>query len=112
MRNKNRYQRNRSFRQKYWNHCRSKTNPYEHTEDYFHWTSEERLNSHLEWIGLQARAMESGIHKGFFHATASFRRAINRQNKAKIRNAMKKINNGDYDTIVPNFKRDADWLYF
>jgi hypothetical protein len=112
MRIKNRYQRNRIARQKYWNHCRSKTNPYEHTEDFFHWTTEEQIKSHFKWIDKQARAMESGVHKGFFHASSSFRRLINRQNKAAIRNAMHKINRGDYDAIVPNFKRDADWLYF
>jgi hypothetical protein len=112
MRIKNKYIRNRSFHVKYWNHIRHQTNPYEHTHGSWYCTIEERVKSHFEWISQQSRAIESGCHKGIFHATSKFRRALDREKKAKVRVAMQKILNGDYDIEIPRFKKDADWLYF
>lgn len=119
MRIKNRYQRNRIARQKYWNSIRSKEHPYETYMPYGYYgyitpgcSEEEQVKSNFEWIDKKARMMDSGNHPGFFHAPKDYRHAIDRRKKAQVRNAMHKINLGDYDAIVPNFKRDADWLYF
>jgi hypothetical protein len=119
MRNKNRYQRNRIARHKYWNRIRSKSHPYETYMPYSFYGSispgnstEDQIKDHFEWIDEKARKMDIGNHPGFFHAPKDYRHAIDRRKKAQVRNALQKINLGDYDTIIPTHKRDADWLYF
>jgi len=112
MRTENKYIRNRRFRLKAWKRVRSLTNPYEYTHDSWYWTTEKRVESNFEWIAKQARAIDSGTHKHWNHASASFRRELNKQRKAKERHALARINNGDLEYEVPTFKRDADWLYF
>jgi hypothetical protein len=117
MRTENKYNRNRAFRIKYWKRMRNITHPYETYCIYdrygYHGRSyEEQVQSHFEWIGIRARALENGVDAGFFHATSSFRRSRNKQYKAKERSAMQKIRNGNYDIEVPTFKRDADWDFF
>jgi hypothetical protein len=76
------------------------------------WTFEEQVKNHFEWIDQQARAIDNGTRKHWNHASAGFRRQINKERKAQERHAMAKIRNGDYEVEVPKFKRDADWLYF
>ena len=112
MRITNKYIRNRNFRAKHWKRARSLTNPYEHTHGAWYYTTEESIQSHFESIDKQARAIENGSHKHWHHASADFRRQLNKERKAKERNAMAKIRNGDYDADMPCFKRDADWLWF
>jgi len=123
MRIKNKYLRNRAFRTKYWNRIRAKSHPYETMMPYnWHFgplyyehlgqDTEDQIKRHFEWITEQARALENGSHYGMFHATARFRRTIDREKKAKVRVAMQKIRSGDYDIEIPQFKKDADWLYF
>jgi len=111
MRTENKYIRNRNFRAKHWKRARSLTNPYEHTHGAWCYTTEESIQSHFESIDKQARAIENGSHTYYNHASADFRRQINKKRKAQERVAMPKIRNGDYDVEVPRFKRDANWLW-
>jgi len=112
MRTENKYIRNRAFRQKCWNRIRRLDNPYENTDGSWYWTTEERIAHNFETITKRARFIDSGSHKHWHHASATFRRHLNAERKAQERVAMQKIRNGDYDIEVPIFKRDADWLYF
>jgi len=112
MRTENKYIRNRRFRCKCWKRARSLRNPYEGTHCSWYWGGEERLKWAFERIALDARHMDKGTHKHWNHASASFRRELNKQRKAKERHALSRINMGDIEYEVPTFKRDADWLYF
>ena len=112
MRTENKYTRNRHFRIKCWKRIRSLENPYEYTHGAWYWTTEEQITNNLESIAKRARCIDSGSHKHWNHASASFRRILNKQRSAQEWAAMAKIRNGDYDAEVPKFKRDADWLYF
>lgn len=112
MRIKNKYVRNRSFKNKAWNRIRRQENPYEHTHGAWWYTTEEQIAHNLEQITKRARAIDSGSHKHWNHASASFRRQINKERKAQERNVMAVVRNGNYDAEFPTFKRDADWLYF
>jgi len=122
MRIKNKYIRNRSFRTKYWNRIRSIEHPYETympctlwgypTTDAQYDSYERQVNRHFEWIDTRARALESGSHKGMFHATSEFRRIISKQLQAKEAVAMQKIRGGNYDVEFPVYKKDVDWFYF
>jgi hypothetical protein len=117
MRTENKYNRNRAFRTKCWKRMRNITHPYETLCPHSIygigiWSYEEQVQSHFEWIGIRAKALENGVDGGFFHATSSFRRSRNKQYKAKERSAMQKIRNGNYDIEVPTFKKDADWDFF
>ena len=111
MRIENKYIRNRRFRVNAWKRARATRNPYEHTEDSWYWSHEDRIKSHFETIEKDARCFDKGHHNRF-HASSSFRRELNKQRKAAERCAINKIRLGDYDTEVPKFKPDADWLYF
>jgi hypothetical protein len=112
MRTENKYIRNRRFRCKAWKRIRCLYNPYEHTNGSWYWTTEEQVKNNFEGIAKRARFIDSGSHKHWNHASASFRRELNKQRKAKERHALARINNGDIEYEVPTFKRDADWLYF
>ena len=121
MRIKNKYIRNRSFRNKHWNRIRSKEHPYEtympsmlwspFRGDYYN-SYESQVNRNLEEITKLSRALENGNHKGRFHATSEFRRIRNKKRQAKETVAMQKIRGGNYDVEFPPFKKDADWFYF
>lgn len=118
MRIQNKYLRNRHFRIKYWKRIRATEHPFETFMPWFRWNSEmiysaeEQVKNHFDWIDKQARHLESGKVFSMNSAPANFRRTIVRINKAKERQAMQKINNGDYDTEVPLFKQDAAWEYW
>lgn len=119
MRIHNKYLRNRHFRIKYWKTIRNRNHPYEchmpqttYNPAYiaYGYPVEEQIANHLDWIGVQARALEKGGMN--FHAPKTFRKYLNRERKSQVRAVMAKINLGDYDVELPKFKRDADWLYF
>jgi hypothetical protein len=112
MRIKNSYLRNRHFRLKTWKRIRRLTNPYEYTHGAWYYTSEEQIKNHFDTLTKNARGIDSGSHKHWNHASAAFRRQLNKQRKASERVAMQKIRNGRYDVEVPFFKNDADWLRF
>lgn len=117
MRIKNKYLRNRAFRIKYWKRIRNKSHPFEtHCPSsfwhYCKWGAEEQIKKNFEWITIEARKLESGDTANCYHAPKWFRKQINNQRKAKIRNVMFKVRNGDYELEIPKFKNDADWLYF
>lgn len=112
MRIENKYIRNRRFRCKAWKRVRYQENPYEHTHGGWYYTTEKKVEQNFEWIGKRARAIDSGTHKHWNHASSTFRRELNKQRKAKERHALNRINNGDVEYEIPHFKRDADWLYF
>lgn len=76
------------------------------------YTAEEQIKNHFERIAEQARAMESGHHRSFFHAPKHYRQGLWKERKAKERAAMDRIRQGDYDAEMPKFKRDADWQWF
>jgi hypothetical protein len=76
------------------------------------WSYENQIRDKFDWINKQARYMDSGCHKGIFHATSGFRRKENKMYNAKNNAIMKKINNGNYDAEFIPFKRSADWNYF
>jgi hypothetical protein len=124
MRIKHKYLRNKHVRSKYWNRVRSREHPFEtHCPYVIHiasrnywvrgWDFDEQVKDHFRKITEQVRGMDKGHHGIYYrNASSSFRRMINKQNKANIRNAISRIRNGDYDYEVPNFKRDAAWLYW
>jgi hypothetical protein len=117
MRIEHKYIRNRRFRCKAWNRIRRQSCPFETITPWcwlgvITYTYEEQVKNHFEWIEKQARAIDRGTRKHWNHASASFRRELNKQRKAKERSALARINNGNYELELPTFKRDADWLYF
>jgi hypothetical protein len=123
MRTENKYDRNRRFRNKAWKRIKVMSAPYEtfcpyqidgapHSWLIRRWDTEEQIKHHFEWIDKQARAIDKGTHKHWNHASASFRRELNKQRRAAERHALARINMGDVDYEMPRFKRAADWLYF
>lgn len=121
MRIKNKYLRNRHFRIKNWKRIRNMEHPYETTCPYYYsgnkyiytpsFSYENQVKWHFEIIQRKAWALDSGANR-FMNAPAIFRRILNRQYKAKEKNAIAKIRQGDYEVEVPHFKKDANWLYF
>jgi len=112
MRIHNKYLRNRHFRIKHWKRIYKISHPYVNTQGVWYWTSEEQIKSNFDNIAKKANFIENGSHKHWNHAPKSFRKILNNSRKAKERQVMVKIRNGDYDSEFPKFKRDADWLYF
>jgi len=118
MRIENKYLRNRNARSKYWHSVRRRSQPYETYMPWFsyypegNYTAEEQIKNHFEWIDEQARAMESGHHRSFFHAPKHYRQTLWKQRKAKERAIMARVRGGDHELEFPTFKRDADWLWF
>ena len=119
MRIMNKYNRNRHFRHKAWKRIRAQEQPYKTSMPFGfggriipEWSVEGQVKRHFDEIKRKSRAIENGAHKGLFHATSEFRRVINKSKKAQVRRAMSKINHGDYDAVLPTFRKDADWLYF
>jgi hypothetical protein len=118
MKIKNKYLRNKAFHNKHWNRIRAIEHPYKSSSPYSFWgyskkySYENQVKNHFEWITKQARAIESGRHKGRFHSTKEFRHSMDRKRKAQERNVLSKIYNGDYDIFFPKFKNDAESYYF
>ena len=119
MKIQHKYIRNRHFRIKHWKRIRALEHPYETYMPYWYgtfiprWTYEEQVNSNFESIAKRARAIESGKTAYCWESCpSSFRRNLNKENKAAVRHAMARINMGDYDYEVPLFKKDAAWLYW
>jgi len=119
MRIKNKYIRNRHAYKTAWNRVRSKEHPYETLCPYlFHQYSwrkdyEDQVKYHFEQIEKEARKIVNGSHKcSFYKAPARYRRNLNHTRKAKERNVMAKIRQGDYDLELPKFKRDAAYDYW
>lgn len=123
MRIKNKYIRNRLSRVKHWKSVRNRNHPFVTLCPYRidvapsaywvrNWDTEEQIKSHFEWIDEQARAIESGHHRSFFHAPKHYRQRLWKLRKAQEKVVMAKIRQGDYDAEMPTFKQDADWLWF
>jgi hypothetical protein len=113
----NKFVRNKIYRSKHWKRVRAKEHPH---ETYCHWlfpnstiwNVEKQIKDNFENIDEQARRIENGSHRSFEHAPSYYRRKLNRKRKAKERNALNKIKNGNYDVEIPVFRKDANWLYF
>ncbi len=119
MRIKNKYLRNRAFRNVHWNRIRSMSHPFETFCPYSFfgnnaWDFEKQVQDHFADIALKVRALESGTHKQWvvWNASADFRRIINKQRKARDRHKMAKIRNGDYEVEFDKYHEDAAWYYF
>ena len=126
MRLKNKYLRNRAFRNKYWKRIRNTEHPFETfcpydrygnegywvKSQYYSNDTQEQITRHFEWIDQRARALESGTHKRIFNASSWFRRQRNSELRAEERAALNKVRLGDYEAQFPVFKKDANWLYF
>jgi hypothetical protein len=117
MRIQNKYLRNRAFRIKSWKRIRAKSHPHETYMPYmflgkWQWTAEEQVKSNFERITEQARAIDKGNHRSFWHAPKHYRKILNAERKAREKYAMDRIRQGDYDAEFPKWKRDADWLWF
>lgn len=121
MKIQHKYLRNRAFQSKCWNRMRQITHPFETympytiwrgTQQYNSYSEEEQIRSNFEWIEIRARSLDKGEGPSFWHHPYSCRHLIERQNRAKVKSAMKKINNGYWETEVPIFKYDADWDWF
>jgi hypothetical protein len=107
------YLRNRAFSAKHWNRIRSKSHPYHTiTSMYRGWSYEDQIKSNFESIEERARTLESGSHRSFYHAPSAFRRVLTQRRRAKEKNVLAKIRNGNYEAEMPKFRRDADWNYF
>jgi hypothetical protein len=117
MRIQNKYIRNRCFRNKAWKTIRDQSHPFKTYAPYYiygtkYYSFEDQVKQNFEWIAEQARAMESGHHRSFFHAPKHYRKILWKQRKAQERSVMTRIRNGDHELESPKFKRDADWLWF
>ena len=118
MRIKNKYLRNRHVWNNIWKRVRNRNHPFETFHPYWFLgkirnTAEEQIKENLEWITKQAREIDNGHSRVFFrNASAEYRRMLNRRTKAQERAALARIRNGDYETEIPQFKRDAAWTYW
>jgi len=119
MRIQNKYLRNKHFWNKSWNRARVVEQPYKTMCPYWHygivprWSTEEQVKRHFQGITEQARRFVNGASRvSFRNASASYRRVINAQRKAKERAAVQKIRNGKEDITMPTFKNDAAWAYW
>ena len=128
MKIKNKYLRNRAFRNKHWKRIRNIEHPFEtfcpyngYGSDGYYYNSyfysydvQSQVERHFEDIERKVRALESGTHKQWvvWNASADFRRLINRQRKARDRNVMNKIRNGNYEVEFDKYHEDAAWYYF
>jgi hypothetical protein len=126
MRIKNKYLRNRLFKNKAWNRAknieggefsRKYFTPYWFHEGEFIKISsvEEQHQSHINWIKEWVYTFVNGGKRGTRHANKTFRKNIERCERHKVKNVISKIlkdvNNVDeYD--IPQFKHDADWDWF
>ena len=120
MRIKHKYLRNRHVYRTTWKRVRSKEHPYRTfcpCKSHYWICSwryhEEQVRDHFKWIDEQTRYIVHGSHRCSFESSPShWRRKINRRRKAKERNIMAKIRQGDYELDVPKFKRGAAWDYW
>jgi hypothetical protein len=75
--------------------------------------AEEQVKENFECIDEQTRYIVHGSHRcPYDKAPARYRRNLNHTRKAKERNIMAKIRQGDYDLDVPKFKNDAAYDYW
>jgi hypothetical protein len=121
MRIKNKYLRNRHFRNKNWKRIRNTKHPFKtHCPYHYifgeyeydpHYSYEVQVKRHFELIDIEAWGLESGANV-FYNSPAGFRRMLNKCRKGAERKAMAKIRQGDYEVEMPQFKKDANWLYF
>jgi len=116
---KNKYNRNRAFRIKYWKRVKTEEHPYETSNPYsisgHLWrTEEEQVKRNFEDIAKKARAMENGTHKQWlvWNASSEYRRLLNRKVKARERAAMQKLLKGNEEVEFPKHLKDATWHYF
>jgi hypothetical protein len=121
MRIKNKYHRNRHFQKKQWKRIRNQSRPFETVmpidnwnPDYlsWHWSTDDQIQSHFEWIEQQARAIENGTHKHWHSAPKHFRKTLNGHRKARVNHVLNKVRRGDYESEFPTFKNDANWQWF
>lgn len=116
MKIKNRYLRNRAFHDKIWKRVRNIEHPFETYMPYpnLSWATEveDQIRRNFEYIEERSRLMENGCHSGRLNASSEYRRILNHKRRAKIKNALDKINNGNYEIEVPFFKKDANWNWF
>jgi len=121
MRIQHKYLRNRHFRLKNWKRIRNTEHPFETDMPWFFYNStecysaEKQIANHFERITNHARGLESGFNHvalNYKNAPSDYRRRCNARDKAKVRAAMQKINNGQYETELPVFKQDAGWDYW
>ena len=118
MRIKNKYLRNRHAYILTWKRVRAKKHPY---QTFMPWSTlymtrgnaEEQVKENFEWITEQARYIVHGSHRcPYDKAPARYRRNLNHTRKAKERDIMAKIRQGDYDLELPKFKNDAAYDYW
>ena len=119
MRIKHKYLRNRHVYQTTWRRVRAKEHPFETYCRSITWNDRwredapEQIQRNFEWITEQTRYIVHGSHRcPYDKAPARYRRNLNHTRKAKERNIMAKIRQGDYDLDVPKFKNDAAWDYW
>ena len=122
MRIKNKYIRNRHFREKSWKRVRNTEHPYQTCMPFLmggsykpgYWSFENQVKWHFNWIDKRARALEKGSRRGMWlsNVPSGYRRGLNRIRKAKERDVMAKIRQGDYEAEFPRFYHDAHWLYW
>ncbi len=80
--------------------------------DYFCYRYQSRaaldLTSNYEeaWI-LSATGLASTNVAGWCRASKWVRQIIRKRRRSQVKSAMYKINQGEYDSILPTFKRDA-----
>ena len=120
MRIKHKYLRNRHVYLTTWKRVRAKEHPY---RTYcpcksHYWVCgwkyhEDQIRDHFKWITEQTRYIVHGSHRcSYYNAPARYRLNLNHTRKAKERDIMAKIRQGDYDLDVPKFKNDAAWDYW
>ena len=118
MRIKHKYLRNKHICNKYWNRVRSREHPFETFMPSWyggkcHWDADYQIKNQFENIVKEVRGMDKGHRRPYFrNSSSSFRRILNKHRKAKTRNAIARIRNGDFDHEMPTFKRDAAWMYW
>jgi hypothetical protein len=115
MRIKNRYNRDKHFRNKHWKRVRNQEHPFQthlFLSSYYARTHEEQVLRNFKYIHDRAMAMESG-RRGYPTVAADFRRMLNRQLRTQQKQSLHKVNAGDYeDVIFPLSKKTAAWLFW
>lgn len=119
MRIKNKYLRNRLFKQKAWNRAKKILegefsikigciSPYESKMGY---TVEYFKKCHRDYIKELSMVFENGCHTGVRHAPKYYKKLLRKKIKAKQKQILIKLLN-DEDVSFDPIKRDADWDWF
>jgi hypothetical protein len=113
MKIKHKYLRNRNVKIKQWKRiCRlfnlNKYSDYKILKMGFF----EAVNERKKILEKYVRALESGTNF-FYNSPSHFKRILNKKRKAKERNIIKKIRNGNYEAEdeLSKFRKNANWLY-